>query len=122
MHQSVPIITESDIKRLIRREFPQPLHAEVEDLLETYNSASGDGGKYRVSASILKLSKGDIESIKKYILKANNDFRDVLAPAEYTNLWKLEFGWKLGFELSEERKRELYTKDWEQYEAWLNKK
>jgi hypothetical protein len=36
MPQRVPIITESDIKRLIRREFPQPLNAAVEDLLERY--------------------------------------------------------------------------------------
>ena len=116
MEQKIPSITDSDIKRIVRREFPQFDFTEIEDILKMYKSES-DRGKNRVYASILKLSNGNIELVKKYVEKANKDYRDVIALAEYPSYSEHAFD----DNLPTEKKKQLINDDWKQYEAWINK-
>jgi hypothetical protein len=116
MEQKSPNIRDKDIQRIVRRDFPQLTFTEVEDMLKMYKSESKKG-KNRVYASILKLSDGKIELIKKYVEKANTDYRDVIALSEYPNYLEHAFE----DELPVEKKKQLIDDDWKQYEAWLNK-
>lgn len=116
MEQRIPNIGDNDIKRIVERDFPQLEFAEVESKLKTYKSQSSKG-KNRIYASILKLSDGNIESIEKYVKKANNDYRDVIALAEYPNYSKYAFD----DNLPEEKEKQLINNDWIQYDTWFNK-
>jgi hypothetical protein len=116
MEQKIPKISDNDIKRIANRDFSQLDFSIIESLLKVYKSESNKG-KNRVYASILKLSGGNIELIKKYVDKANNDYRDVIALSEYPNYSQHVFE----DDLSDEKKKQLIKDDWTQYEAWLNK-
>ena len=41
--------------------------------------------------AILKLSRGDIGQVRRYVRVAKVDFRDVIAPAEYPRFWEVGF-------------------------------
>ena len=114
MKQKIPNIKDCDIGRIIKRDFPNSNANDIRLLLHLYNSESKKGGN-RVWASILKLSNGDIDMLKQYIEKANNDFRDVIMLSEYPNYSKHMFG----DSLSKKDKNQLIVQDWEQYELWL---
>lgn len=116
MEQKIPSISDSDIKRIIKRDFLQLKFSEIEDILKRYKSES-ERGKNRVYASILKLSGGNIELVKKYVDEANADYRDLIALSEYPNYSEYVFEDKLPME----KKKQLINNDWDQYEAWLNK-
>lgn len=116
MEQKIPNISDDDIKRIGKRDFPQLEIIEIEHLLKGYKSKS-EAGKNRVYAAILKLSENNIDSIRKYVDKANNDFRDVIALAEYPNYSQYAFD----DDLSDKKRRQLIKDDWEQYQIWLNK-
>lgn len=115
MEQKIPSVTNNDIRRIIQREFPQMGSDEIESILSTYKSAT-DEGSNRVYAAILKLSNGDIELLKTYVQKANHDYRDIIALAEYPNYSACAFE----DDLPEEKEEQLINDDWLQYEAWFN--
>lgn len=116
MKQKIPNISDNDIKRIIKRDFPQTQSFEVENILNRYKSES-QVGKNRVSASILKLANGNIELVKKYTNQANSDYRDVIALSEYPNFSKHIFE----SELSSKKKKQLIHDDWMQFETFLNR-
>jgi len=68
MEQIVPNIGIEDIRRIVKRDFPQSEFTEIKSILSQYYSESSKGG-YRVFASILKLSGGNIELLKEYAQK-----------------------------------------------------
>lgn len=116
MEQKIPKIDDSDIKRIVKRDFSQVEFNEIESILKMYESDS-EAGKNRIYASILKLSNGNVEIIKGLVEKANYDYRDIIALSEYPNYSKHAFD----NTLSEEKKRQLMDDDWFQYEQWLYK-
>ena len=87
MEQKIPKISDNDIKRIIKRDFPQSELTEIENILQIYKSKSKEG-RNRIYASLLKLSDGNLELLKKLVEKANNDFRDIIAMSEYPNYQK----------------------------------
>ena len=117
MNQKVPKISEADIIRIIRRDFLKLEFAEAGSILSKYKSTSEDG-RMRVYAGILKLSHGNMELLKEFVLKANNDFRDIISLAEYPNYSKHAFD----KELTEQKRRELISDDWLQYIYWFDAK
>ncbi|MBY0481795.1 MAG: hypothetical protein K2Q21_10590 [Chitinophagaceae bacterium] len=116
MEQKIPKISESDIKRIIKRDFPKLEFVEILNILQMYNSNSEEG-RNRIFASILKLSNGDFELIKMFVEKANFDFRDVIALSEYPNYSKYAFE----EDLPQQKKNQLINEDWNQFEKWLKK-
>ena len=63
----------------ISNEFSGPDEALVTDLLGSYSGPEAG----RVVWDILQLSKGSLENVRRYLLAANTDYRDVLYWAEY---------------------------------------
>jgi hypothetical protein len=116
MEQRIPIIDDDDITRIIKRDFPRSELANIKTMLAPYNSDSNIG-RNRVYASILKLSEGNSDLLKEYVLKANNDYRDILSAAEYPNYSEHAFE----DDLSDEQKKQLIESDWMQYQPWLDK-
>jgi hypothetical protein len=116
MEQRIPNVTDSDIKRIIKRDFPQFEITEIENILKMYRAES-EKGRNRVYASILKLSNGNIDLMEEYIEKANRDYRDVIALSEYPNYSEYAFD----DNLSEKKEKQLINDDWVQYEDWLKK-
>ena len=116
MNQPVAKISFQEIKRIIKRDFSQYESSEVLDVLNQYSSDSGKLN-YRVWAGALKLSKGDIDDLKKNIELAKSDFRDILANAEYP-----KYSDQVGFDkdaFAESEIDAIIMEDWNQYQNWL---
>ena len=107
-------ISDKTLEWLLHREFGSRA-GEVKQKLRRINSDSPNG-RNRFSAAILKLANRDFEKIDCYINLCNDDFRDVVAAAEYPVRMRFAFnkiaGWK---------KRQIYFYDWNQYSTWLRK-
>lgn len=116
MEQKVPEISDSDIYRIIRRDYPQSEFSKVVVLLKMYKSKSEEGKK-RIYAGILKLSEGKVELIKTFVEKANYDYRDIIALSEYPNYSRFAFD----NNLIEQKRKELIDDDWFQFECWFKR-
>ena len=107
-------IDDKTLERIIFREFDNRA-SEVKQKLKRV-VISKPKNKCRVSAAIIKLADKDINAIDKFIEVSNNDFRDVLARAEYPRCFDLGFG-----KLAKNRMRQIYSADWKDYSNWLKK-
>ncbi len=79
MADYTPTVTKEDIDRIINRDYAQKEKESVWNILERY----GYGESFRVYAAALKEGKGSLEKLERMIELANQDYRDLLAAAEY---------------------------------------
>lgn len=87
--------------------------AEVRRILETYGIEDYEKETSRVKLAILKLAGPDQNKIRKYTLMAKQDYRDVIAWAEYPRQSK-----KLSIPDSQKKKK-IIQADREEYKTWL---
>ena len=113
MDQPVPRVSPSDLDRVIRRDYPVEVHADVAALPDTY----GDSEAVRVKLAILKLAAGDVGKVRDYVAAASRDYRDVVAWAEYPKF--MDVGWS--DDLPAQKRDAIIASDWEQYDVWLKK-
>lgn len=113
--QPVAKISDIDLDFLIGREFPNDKET-VKTKLDKIKSDSQEG-KNRISASVLKLAKQDLDNVDFLVRRANEDFRDIVVEAEYPRTSSFGFG-----ERNEEESKDDYLKDWEEYSTWKEKK
>jgi len=119
MDQPTPKISRKDIMRIVARDYPARKQEEVLEILRQYDGDS-EKGKFRVWASLMKISEGEIEQLRENVERAKSDFRDILAYAEYP-----EYSDKVGFDDENFTKTELkdiIKADWKQYQNWLKAK
>ncbi len=109
--QPVANITDDELRFLIERDFPNQTEL-VKTKLNIIKSDS-QHGKNRISASVLKLVDRDLTKIDYLVKRANEDFRDIIAEAEYPRTSSHEFG-----DRNEEELKQDYLKDWEEYSEW----
>lgn len=112
--EPVAKITNEMLERVIRRDYGERA-TEVKKKLQQVVSDNLNG-KNRISAAVLKLANRDFNAIDHFIEVSKNDYRDVLARAEYPGCFKVGFA-----NISTTMKRQLYISDWKEYAAWLNK-
>ena len=115
--ERMPQIQTSDIERIIARDFAA---AEVEcaaAILTGYCSDNSDSAQNRVRMAALRLAEGNIERLRHFVECANEDYRDVLAWAEYPNAMRGPAG---SAPNSDERIKANQA-DWRQYHDWLTK-
>ena len=102
------------LKRRLKALFPgKRVRQEVSTILEGYGAEDYEREADRVRLAILKLSTDEIESIQEHTEMAKQDYRDVLAWAEYpgqSKNWSMPDGAK---------KQKLVNADKEEYENWL---
>ena len=88
--------------------------SDVIAILDTYGDEDYEREPSRVRLAILKSAGNDLKKIEKYTESANQDFRDILAWAEYprqSKNWSVPAG---------PTKEKLIREDRAEYEAWLN--
>jgi hypothetical protein len=90
MDQPIPNVGSSDLARVLQRDFPLEVRAEIAELLDSY----GDSEAIRVKLAILKLADGDVSKVRHYVSVATRDYRDVHAWAEYPEF--MDKGWSNG--------------------------
>ena len=113
MDQPIPDVTRADVERIVQRDFSPEDRSAALGVLAEY---SGIGEPHRVHLAILKMSYGDLAKLREWITTAQQDFRDVLAAAEYP----LAFSrWSALNQAPEAERRSIYDADWHQYSQWL---
>lgn len=122
MNDYIPKVDRDDVLRIIRREFQQNNVDQILRILDNYGSKEWQrrGGTDRVLLAILKLSNGDADRLGDLVKTACNDYRDVIAPAEYPRFWAI--GLVAADKMNGEEKKRLIEDDWQQYQEWLNRK
>jgi hypothetical protein len=114
-HDYVPVVTSGDIDRIVRRDFPSEGVEEVMSILKGYDS----GAPNRVRAAALKLADGDLARLRREIVRANDDYRDVLLSAEYPVRMARDPNPFASVPKAEARK--MSAADREQYEQWRSR-
>jgi hypothetical protein len=114
----IPNVKLTDIERIIERDFGTNHKEEIIRQLQKYGNENS--GKLRVWSAILKLANKDVSKIESLVVNAKNDFRDVLAPAEYPIFW--EMGFSKEDELSKKDRSKFSKDNWNQYQEWFNAK
>ncbi len=73
--------TRDEVRQAVERQFGARSLEAIMTVLDQYQAEPG--GRERVQMAILKLSGGDLEKLRHYLKRAQDDFRDVLYWAEY---------------------------------------
>ena len=84
------------------------------NLLEQYGTESYENEVERVRVAILKLSEGSLEELERMTRCAKQDYRDVLAWAEYPEALR-----KPTWDLSPAERARIRKADRDQYLTWL---
>ena len=101
----------------IKKMWPEADPQEILDLLNEYGTKSWETGRERVQLAILKLSRGEQDSLPELVKMAKKDWRDVLAYAEYPEEMKthpVEMR-----DMPEKDAQTIRKRDKQQYEKWL---
>lgn len=93
------------------------LRNEAARLLEAYGGEDHEIEADRVGLGILKLAGRDIQAIETWIQVAKQDYRDVLASAEYPGQMERQ-SWRL----PEAEQQRIEAEDREQYSNWIKMK
>jgi hypothetical protein len=116
VNQQVPKVTRKHVERIVRRDFPAEKFSEIMAALDEYGKESYEREIDRVQLDILKLASGKMDELQQAIKSAKSDYRDVISMAEYpSSRWDT-------FKLPAEEKKQIYSKDWQQYLDWANAK
>lgn len=110
IYQPTPEVDESDVQRVIRRDFPEPQHAEVTELINSV-------GDLRTKLGVLKLANQNPENIPALVEAAKLDYRDILANAEYPRCMREANT----LQHDTATNAEIYAEDWAQYRDWLHR-
>ncbi|MEM7165374.1 MAG: hypothetical protein AAF581_07920 [Planctomycetota bacterium] len=113
--QRVPDVSDADVERVALRDFGSDSLPTVLALLQSYGNETWHGAPARVRLAAMKLADGDIEELATMVKAASDDYRDVLAWAEYPQSCKT-----FAHELPADQRRRIYDADWQQYQRWLN--
>lgn len=97
--------------------FPKEDVSKIMSILDQYGVDSYERERERVQIAILKLSEGDMKELEEGVKAAKQDYRDVLAWAEFPLEMKAEAG-----TLDAQKTKEIREKDRKQYLEWLKKK
>ena len=114
--QPTPDVTQSDVERIVRRDFLLEQFEAVMSLLDEYGLKTWQRERPRVQLAALKLSAGDLKKLRDQIASAKCDYRDVLSGAEYPDFSKECTGLR---QPSAEERARIIESDWKQYESWL---
>jgi hypothetical protein len=113
--QPTPSVNESDVARIVRRDYPASAVAEILELIAKVQVRE----KPRVVLACLKVADGNLERLKQQLADASGYYREMLGEAEYPLATKR---WSRIPLLPENEVRAIYDQDWRQYIDWLNRK
>ncbi len=117
--QPHPTVTQADLERVVRRDFPADRESEVLAMLNEYGTEAWHSERERVCAAILKLAAGSLEQLRVQVEAAKADYREVLGLAEYPGYGK---HWFRMDRLSGDERQRIIEADWKQYQDWFVKR
>ncbi len=100
----------------VKQFFPNEEQEKIMATLALYGKESYERETQRVQIAVLKLSGGDLEKLRENVDAAKNDYRDMLALAEYPEQTS-RVTWKMG---NKEEVKRIQERDRRQYLDWLN--
>jgi len=116
--QPVPKVREEDVRRIALRDFGEEQLALALSILDEFAKQSPGEPSARVRLAILKLANGDLDRLTDATKTAIEDYRDVLAAAEYPRYCR-----EVGFaDTPESAEQAVIDDDWRQYREWLERK
>ena len=116
----MPRVSRDDVERVVRRDFTAADCATVFAVLDEYgNDAGQERDNTRVQLAALKLAHGDLKELRRHIVAARQDYRDVLSAAEYP---MASIRWSAMDSLPEKDRQNIYDSDWGQYQQWLERR
>jgi hypothetical protein len=113
MPQYVPTVSDQDVARIVRRDYPVELHAVIHRMIQCVDVRE----KPRVILACLKNASGDVEKLKGELVNAEGYWREIISEAEYPNYTKKMFRMD---RLSVEEQERIIERDKNQYLNWLN--
>jgi GNAT superfamily N-acetyltransferase len=113
--QRTPAVTGKDVARIAAREFPAD-SASVLAILGEYGVEEWHREVDRVRVAALKLAAGDLDRLRSAIETAKQDYRDVLAHAEYPQYLRSVDPSET---VAPDDKKRIRDADWKQYSEWL---
>ena len=117
MDQPVPDVTDDDVKRIALRDFGAAGVEMVLSILEEFGQQDWNQPSPRVRLAILKLAGRDLDRLLEETKNAIEDYRDVLAEAEYPG-----YSREIGFgDVTDADKQAVIDEDWKQYYEWLHR-
>jgi hypothetical protein len=111
--QFVPAVSDQDVERVVRRDYPAERHAAIHELIRSIDVRE----KPRVVLACLKYADGNVEKLKAELTNAEGYWREIISQAEYPNYTKKIFRID---RLSVEEQERIIEKDKSQYLKWLN--
>lgn len=115
-NQPTPSVSDSDVERIVRRDFSEALVSEILALIASVEVRETP----RVVLACLKIANGDLDRLRGELANASGWYREILSEAEYplaTKRWSRIRDQSL----SEDEVRAIYDKDWRQYSEWLSR-
>jgi hypothetical protein len=107
-------LTAELVDALVARLFRPEVHAEAAGLLGQYGTQAHEREEIRVRVAALKLSDGSLDRLRDLITRAKQDYRDVLAWAEYPEEMR-----GLTWRLPAAEQARIRAADRAEYLAWL---
>ncbi len=112
--QPTPSVSERDVERIVRRDYPTNVVDDILELIATVEVRE----KSRVVLACLKIAGDNIDRLRNELASASGYYREILSEAEYPLATKR---WSRIESLSEDEVRAIYDKDWRQYSEWLTR-
>lgn len=75
---------------VVQKTFPESAHTCVFELLDSYGVESYERERERVQLAIVKLSAGNEEKLREFVVVAKRDYRDILFWADNPEEAKLD--------------------------------
>ncbi len=113
MTQFIPEVTEADVERVVRRDYPAETRAAIHELIRGVEVRE----KPRVVLACLKNARGDLAKLKGELANAGGWWREIISEAEYPNYTKKMFRIE---RLPVEERERIIEKDKAQYLRWLH--
>jgi hypothetical protein len=84
MGQFIPTVTEADVERILKRDFPAELHGEMMELFSQVDVRE----KPRVLVACMKNASGDCARLRQELGNASGYCREIISEAEYPKIKK----------------------------------
>ena len=114
MPQYHPDVTDADVERIVKRDYPPALHAAIFEMIRGVEVRE----KPRVMLACLKNGKGDFEKVKGELTNASGWYRESILEAEYPNYTKKMFRIE---RMPAEEQESVFEADKAQYLKWLSR-
>src|SRR5262245_22483965 len=114
MSQYVPSVSDQDVERIVRRDYPAELHVDIHRMIRDVEVRE----KPRVILACLKNANGKLEKLQGELANASGWWREIIGEAEYPNYTKKMFRIE---RLSADEKERIIERDKNQYLQWLHR-